>query len=65
MAEKILKKKWKGTKVKRGSGLVGYERRKAIKADRKRQAEEDREILDEMKRNKREYHEKKKSGKKK
>ena len=59
MADKILKKPWKELRVKKGTGLLSYERRKAINDEKKRRSTADAKIVTELKKKKHEYLKKK------
>ena len=58
MGNKILRKSWKGNKPKVGTSLLSHQRRREIKEERKKKAEIDRAIVDELKQNKKAFYEK-------
>ncbi|KAL6121990.1 hypothetical protein NUSPORA_01012 [Nucleospora cyclopteri] len=54
-ARKILKKPWKSERVKRRTESINYSRKREIKEMRKIRIKAEREIIEEIKRNKKEY----------
>lgn len=60
---KILKKGWKGGRVKQQESAMSYERRQALKIQKKEAADKDRKTREELRKKKKEYFEKQKEKK--